>query len=289
MALLAAAALAGCTGDGSDTASPTTGPTSTAPGSPTGSPASPAPTSSAPSPTDPTGPTSTPVPTAISSAPAPTCTIPSALRGEDLEKISASRKIVALTFDAGANADAVPSILATLAAEDVPGTFFLTGRFVEDFPAESRQIAQRYVVGNHSMTHPDLTTLSGSQVRAELTRAERIIRNTTGEDPRRFFRFPLGARDARTIGIVNDLCYVAFRWTVDTLGWQGTSGGMSVSKVVNRVLAAATPGEIVLMHVGSHPGDGSTLDADALPQIIDGLRDRGYQFVSLTEVLPAAP
>jgi peptidoglycan/xylan/chitin deacetylase (PgdA/CDA1 family) len=68
---------------------------------------------------------------------------------------------------------------------------------------------------------------------------------------------------------------------VDTLGWMGTSGGQSVQTVVNRVLANLRPGEIVLMHVGSHPTDGSTLDADALPTIIAELRQRGYGFVTI--------
>jgi peptidoglycan/xylan/chitin deacetylase (PgdA/CDA1 family) len=66
---------------------------------------------------------------------------------------------------------------------------------------------------------------------------------------------------------------------VDSLSWEGTSGGQSVQSVTNRVLAAAQPGEIVLMHLGSNPDDGTTLDAAALPAIIEGLRAHGYGFV----------
>ena len=62
-----------------------------------------------------------------------------------------------------------------------------------------------------------------------------------------------------------------------------------MSTVVGRVLAAATPGEIVLMHVGANPDDGSTLDAAALPQVISGLRAKGYSFVTLEAALPATP
>jgi peptidoglycan/xylan/chitin deacetylase (PgdA/CDA1 family) len=76
---------------------------------------------------------------------------------------------------------------------------------------------------------------------------------------------------------------------VDTLGWKGTSGGMTAAKVVNRVLAGAAPGEIVLMHVGANPKDGSTLDAKALPTVISKLRARGYHFVRLSRVMSAAP
>ena len=79
------------------------------------------------------------------------------------------------------------------------------------------------------------------------------------------------------------LDYGSVRWTVDTLGWQGTSGGQSSTTVLNRVLANLQPGEIVLMHVGSHPTDGSTLDADALPAIIREVEARGYRFVDLDD------
>jgi peptidoglycan-N-acetylglucosamine deacetylase len=70
-------------------------------------------------------------------------------------------------------------------------------------------------------------------------------------------------------------------WTVDSLGWQETSGGQAV-QVVDRVVAALQPGEIVLMHVGSRTTDGSMLDAAALPQIVDANRARGYTFVTMT-------
>ena len=103
----------------------------------------------------------------------------------------------------------------------------------------------------------------------------------TGSDPSPLFRFPYGDVDARSLSVVGSERYVAVRWTVDTLGWKGTSGGMTADQVVERVVSAATSGEIVLMHVGSHPSDGSMLDAQALPTVIDRLRSAGYRFVTL--------
>ncbi len=220
---------------------------------------------------------------------ATTCTVPQRLRGVEVERLPGTQKVVALTFDAGANADAVDPILNRLATRHVPATFFLTGKFVQAFPARSRRIAREHLVGNHTMAHPDLTEVSDLAIARQVRRAQRTILRTTGEDPRRFFRFPFGARDAHAIHVVNGLCYVPFRWTVDTLGWKGTSGGMTAAKVVSRVLAGARPGEIVLMHVGSNPADGSTLDADALPRVIRQLRVRGYTFVRLSRVLAPAP
>jgi peptidoglycan/xylan/chitin deacetylase (PgdA/CDA1 family) len=208
---------------------------------------------------------------------------PSSSLGVDWTRIPTSARVVALTFDAGANADAIPSILTTLRTKNVPATFFLTGDWVRAFPAQANEVAVGgFVVGNHTDTHPELTTLSDAQVRTQLLNAQRSILLANGAETRPFFRFPFGDVDSRVLGIVNGMGYVGVRWTVDTLGWQGTTGGMTAQKVVDRVLAALQPGEIVLMHVGSHPTDHSMLDAAALPQIIDAIRARGYTFVTMS-------
>ncbi|HEY8701951.1 MAG TPA: polysaccharide deacetylase family protein [Arthrobacter sp.] len=218
-------------------------------------------------------------------APAPAAPFPPSLRGQDLTLIPGAGRVVALTFDAGANAAGLPKILSALAAKGVPGTFFLTGNWAAANPGGVGQIvAAGHRVGNHSMTHPGFTSLSDALIAQQVRGAEQAI-SAAGADPRPFFRFPYGERDARTIAAVNDLGYVAVRWTVDTLGWKGTSGGISTQTVTDRVLSALTPGEIVLMHIGSNPDDGSTLDADTLPQIIDRITAAGYGFVTLDQLL----
>jgi peptidoglycan/xylan/chitin deacetylase (PgdA/CDA1 family) len=211
--------------------------------------------------------------------------VPSRLAGTDWERIPTPRKVVALTFDAGANADAVPSILDTLSRNRVPGTFLLTGAFVDRFPAAARQIATAHRIGNHTMNHPHLPQLSDADVVREVLAAETRIAKITGQDPSPLFRFPFGDRTSHTIRLVNDLGYVPVRWTVDSLGWKGSSGGMTAQRVTNRVLDAVQPGAIVLMHVGSHPDDNSMLDADAVPALIEQIRSRGYSFVSLDALL----
>lgn len=196
--------------------------------------------------------------------------------------LATSQKVVALTFDGGASNAGARTVLDTLAAKKVPATFFLTGRFAEKYPSLSREIASTYPVGNHSQTHPDLTTLSRTQVVDEIRTARAAILKHAGAETRPLFRFPLGARNATTIDLVNQECYVAYRWTVDTLGWQGTTGGRSADSVHAKVMGTLRPGQIVLMHLGAHPQDGSTLDADALPRIIDSIRTQGYTFVTLS-------
>jgi peptidoglycan/xylan/chitin deacetylase (PgdA/CDA1 family) len=221
-------------------------------------------------------------PPATSTSQARTVPVTGRLAGKDWTVIPTSRHVVALTFDAGANADGVAPILATLRREHVLASFFLTGGFAHEYPAASRAIAAAGMrLGDHTRSHPYLTRLSDAAIRQEILGGARQIMAVTGRDPAPLLRFPFGDANARTIAIANRLGYVPVRWTVDTLGWEGTAGHISVAIIVSRVLAALQPGEIVLMHAGSNPDDHTTLDAAALPRLITELRARGYSFVTL--------
>jgi peptidoglycan/xylan/chitin deacetylase (PgdA/CDA1 family) len=196
------------------------------------------------------------------------------------------RKLAALTFDAGGNADGVPSILATLQGHHVTGTFFLTGHWARYYPGWAKRVTRSgHTIGSHSLTHPDFTKLSNAQVVHQLRGARQAIRAEAGVDPKPWFRFPYGAVNPRVLRLVNTSGWAAIGATIDTAGWLGTSGGQSVHTVLHRVKDYTQRGMIVLMHVGSNPDDGSTLDADALPQVIHYLRGRGYDFTTIDAIL----
>jgi peptidoglycan/xylan/chitin deacetylase (PgdA/CDA1 family)/N-acetylmuramoyl-L-alanine amidase len=205
------------------------------------------------------------------------------LAGQIPDVLPTTRHVVALTFDAGADNAGAPKILAALARTGVRATFFMTGRWAELYPRWARRIAGRYPIGNHTFDHQDLLRLPLHSVAGELLRAAASIKGATGQPPEPLFRFPYGSSSASTLAIVNRVGYTAIGWTVDTLGWEGTSLGQSVSSVTARALGHLRPGEIILMHVGANPSDHSTLDADALPGIISGIRARGYRFVTVDE------
>ena len=114
-----------------------------------------------------------------------------------------------------------------------PAIVILTGNFVVTSTASARSIgAAGFWIGDHTITHPYLTQLSDTAVRHEILGGAQQIISVTGRNPAPLFRFPFGDADARTIAIVNRAGYVPVRWTVDTLGWQGTARHSSVTMVV---------------------------------------------------------
>ena len=280
----------------SEGASPTTGASETG---------SAAPTASTPTPAETPTPSVSPIAPATSTPPAgatPVATPPSgtsaptaptahaalvkAWAGHDIEAFDTGRKVVALTFDGGASGDAVESILATLKADGVPATFFVTGDFARAYPHHVTAIAAAgHPVGNHSDSHPYFTQTTNEEIRAELAAAESAISALTGATTAPLFRFPFGDREDLDIRVVNAAGYIPVRWTVDTLGWKGTSEGVTTALIRQRILDRLRPGQIVLMHVGAHPDDHSTLDADALPGVIEDLRARGYSFTTVPDLL----
>ncbi len=204
------------------------------------------------------------------------------LVGRIPDSLPTKRRVVALTFDAGADDAGAPKILSALARARVPATFFMTGRWAELYPQWARRIVARYPIGNHTFDHTDLLRLPLHSVDTEVLTAKTAIERATGRPPVSLFRFPYGSSSASTLAVVNRLGYTSVGWTIDTLGWEGTSLGQSVQSVIARALAHLKPGAIILMHVGANPGDHSTLDADALPMMISAIRARGYRFAALT-------
>jgi len=149
-----------------------------------------------------------------------------------------------LTFDDGdGDGDGLDRILATLAEEDIKATFFPTGEFAAARPnAVQAIVARGHLLGNHSATHPHFMAISDSQIRRELSEAERMIRAAGGGDLRPLFRFPYGERTTHAIAVVNQAEYACVRWSIDTNGWRGTTAGITVAGIVATVVAGARAG-----------------------------------------------
>ena len=184
---------------------------------------------------------------------------------------------VALTFDAGSDAVAFRGIMNALAAHRVRSTFFLTGVWTDDFPANAAEItAAGHDVGNHSNSHPDYTTISATAMRNELRTTETKIVGTTGRSPRPIWRPPYGAYNGTVLQVAEEEGYPwTLMWDIDTLDWQQPPADTIVSQVLTRV----QPGSIVLMHLGGQN------TAAAVEQMLPKLEQRGYMMVTVGEVL----
>jgi peptidoglycan/xylan/chitin deacetylase (PgdA/CDA1 family) len=206
-------------------------------------------------------------------------------KGKEISKISTQDKKVALTFDAGANADGVDKILPILAENNIKGTFFLTGKFIEKYPDKVKEIIARGGdIGNHSYDHPYFTKLTNDQIKDEIQKTETALGKLDGKFLP-FLRSPYGDRNSSTLSAISDNGYINIRWTIDSLGWEGTSGGMSKDLVEQKVLKNTVPGAIIMMHLGSNPDDKTHLDSQALPDIIAKLKEDGYEFVTLSQLI----
>jgi peptidoglycan/xylan/chitin deacetylase (PgdA/CDA1 family) len=176
---------------------------------------------------------------------------------------------VALTFDDGPWPHTTAQILGILSQRRAPATFFTVGRQVQRYPELVRQeLAAGMAVGSHSWSHPQpFDRLPAARLRDELTRGRRTL-GPLGVHPVGF-RPPGGATSRTVLATAKGLGERTVLWSVDPADWQP---GVSSDQLVWRVLAAARPGAIVLLHDGG--GDRSATVA-ALPAVIDGLRRLG--------------
>jgi len=186
-----------------------------------------------------------------------------------------SKMKVALTFDATYGDNQTTTLLRILDRNNIKATFFLSGIWVENFPQLVRNIADAgHEIGNHTYTHPHLPQISLSEVANQLVGAEMIIRNTIGRTPY-LFRPPFGEYDQSILNTAARLGYLTIMWTVDSLDWQSPG----VDAIINRVVDNIKPGAIVLMH------QAAAQTSQALQSIIDRLKNQGYSFGTVTEVL----
>jgi peptidoglycan/xylan/chitin deacetylase (PgdA/CDA1 family) len=196
-----------------------------------------------------------------------------------------NRRIVALTFDAGSDAGFSTQILDVLAQSGVHASFGVTGRWAEAHPdLVTRMAVAGHLLMNHSYEHRSFTgtsarpaLLSLAERRLDVERADEAIQRITGQSTKPWFRSPYGDYDASVNAALGSLGYrFNVLWTVDSLGWQGASP----ATIVSRTVGGAVPGAILLFHVGA-----TSQDATALPEVISGLRQAGYGFGTVAEVV----
>ncbi len=189
---------------------------------------------------------------------------------------------VALTLDAGAGSAPASRMLDTLRERQVHVTFFLTGTWMQQNPQlVRRMVAEGHEIANHSLTHPDFTTLDAAQMIEEIGETERLAGEIAGATTRPFFRPPYGAYNSHVLLTAIEQGYLPIYWTLDSLDSVGTP--KTAAFLVERVTTTLSPeelhGAIILAHCGSE----ST--AEALPIMLDRFAAMGLEVRPLSEVL----
>lgn len=236
-------------------------------------------------PTPPSTPTTTKTP--LPRPPAPIMPFPvdvqqeiSVLQAHDrwLIRGNAAQPEVALTFDDGPNPYYTPRVLAVLQRYHVPATFFCVGYLVARYPqlVRQEQIAG-HVIGDHSWSHPALPLLTPSRIRWQLSHTADMLQYVLGVRPT-FFRPPYGIYDAQVLAQANHLGFTIVMWNDDPRDWSQPG----TESIIAQVLYQAGNGSIILMHDG---GGNRSQTVAALPTIIASLRQRGFTFVTLEQLV----
>lgn len=207
----------------------------------------------------------------------------SAAVAEIVTNLPTQEKVLALTFDACETR--TPShfdekILNYIVEQQLHVTIFISGKFAKRNQGQLSKLSQLDFVEieNHSLTHPQhLERLDADRVRKEVMENEQLLLEITNKKTK-FFRFPAGNYDSKTLALVESWGYKVVHWTFPS---GDPDRKLSATKLTNWVLAKARPGNILIFHIN---GRGYQTGI-ALPVIVESLQKRGYKFVKLEEML----
>ncbi|MDZ7314315.1 MAG: polysaccharide deacetylase family protein [candidate division KSB1 bacterium] len=232
----------------------------------------------------------------------------------DLSRGHLERKQVALTFDGGSTDNAAVQILDILKQNQLQVTIFLTGGFIQKFPDITRRIVQEgHEVGNHTWSHPHLTSFASNKhnetlpnvtrefLQDQLIRTARLFEEITGTQMAPFWRAPFGEHNEHIRQWAAELGYRHIGWTrgrswdesMDTLDWVADTTSRAyhtAEEILAHFMAMADNethglnGGIILMHLGSHRQDGDHFYT-VLPRLITALREKNYALVKISELL----
>ena len=182
-----------------------------------------------------------------------------------------------LTFDDGHSYQNTTKILDTLKEKGVPATFFIEGEFLVQNPILINRIVNEQTLGNHTMCHKDITTLSNQAFRKDIQEFEETVIKMTGKPVTKYFRPPMGKINQSKQAILDELEYKVFMWDVSYYDYVYFDD-KGVDFALKNILKQTQNGSIILMHTLTKS------NANVLGTAIDRLREKGFVFSSLSEL-----
>lgn len=191
--------------------------------------------------------------------------------------VKTDEKMIAISFDAAWGAEDFNKIMEILDKHNVKTTFFMTGDWVENYPECVKTLVEKgHDLGNHSATHPDMTTLSKEAQREQILRVHNAVKELTGYEME-LFRPPYGAYNNEVIRTCYENGYYPIQWDVDSLDWKDYEPARIISNVCNH--KSLDNGSIILCH------NGAKYTADALDEMLTNLKKQGYKIVPISELI----
>lgn len=207
-----------------------------------------------------------------------TLTVSTTERLLPIYRVSTDSNQIALTFNAAWEADEVPTVLEILEKYNAKCTFFVLGEFAEKNPEAIKMITDAgHEIGNHSDSHPDMTSMAPTKISDEIKKCDEIIsqKSTSGV---RLFRAPSGAYSNSVITVADKLGHTVIQWDVDSRDWMTDS---SINSIYKNSTTNTTSGSIILFHIGTKNG----YTPEALPLVLDNLSSKGFTFVKVSELI----
>jgi peptidoglycan-N-acetylglucosamine deacetylase len=190
---------------------------------------------------------------------------------------SRSSGMVALTFDDCYRTANVKRIVAILRQKNATATFFCTGKAIQQAPAVFADLSRDFILANHTWSHPNLNKKTRAQIISQMDRTKAVIDQVAGKRSPTIMRPPGGSANLATRTVLGDIGYrYVIMWDIDTRDWTGISAAD-----IRAAALKGRSGSIILMHDKANT-------VTALPKIINGLRNKGLQLVSLNKLLGLA-
>ena len=196
-------------------------------------------------------------------------------RSLPIYSVETTEKKVAISFDCAWGVDYTDKLLEIMAQNDVRCTFFAVQFWVEKYPEYVKKIVEAgHEMGTHSRTHSYMSKQTEAEIKDELTTSTQAIERLTGKKTT-LFRAPYGDYDNLLIDTASSLGLYTIQWDVDSLDWKN----LSATEIALRIANGAKNGSIILCHNnGLHT-------AEALPMIFSTLKNKGFQFVPISELI----
>lgn len=202
------------------------------------------------------------------------------LFGGIIARVETERPVVALTFDDGPSVRFTPDVLTILRERGVKATFFLTGKETEENLPQARMIvSEGHQLGNHSYTHSNMMFMGPARIREEIERTDAAIR-AAGYEGEIMFRPPYGKKLLTLPWYLSRHDRKTIMWDVEPESFPDVAD--DAAALANHVIEQTRNGSIIIMHVMYRSRE---VSRQALPLIIDGLRQRGFEFVTVAQLL----